>query len=78
MAKETRRRPRRLVEPAALVEISLWDMLEAAMATDSAPAPPTKEKAAEIPTDALAAEPAPRLPRRARRRAALAGSRALG
>ena len=72
MADRTKRRPRRLVEPAALVDISLWDMLEAAMAADGALTPPKSGKVAELSADVPASEPAPARSRRARRRASVA------
>jgi hypothetical protein len=69
MAKATRRRPRQLVEPVALLGTNVWDMLQAAMETEDAPAPPAGETAAEVSTKAPPSEPAPRQPaRRARRR----------
>jgi hypothetical protein len=54
------------------VEISLWDMLEAAMAADGTSAPTTDEKAAEIPTEVPPSDPVQGRPRRARRRASVA------
>jgi hypothetical protein len=73
MADETRRRPRRLVEPAALLGTSVWDLLQAAMETDATPAPPSGETGTEIvaetpPSGAARKRP----PRRARRRASVA------
>jgi hypothetical protein len=53
-----------------LLPMNVWDMLEAAMATDSTPAPPAGQADTEIPTDAPPSEPAPS--RRARRRAPVA------
>jgi hypothetical protein len=70
MADGTRRRPRRLVEPVALLGTNVWDLLQAAMETNDAPASPTGETAAEVPANAPLSESARKRPSRRARRCA--------
>ncbi len=72
MASKAASKPRQPAQPVPPLRANPWDMLQAAMSMDSAPARPIGKTGAEIPADAPPSEPVPGRPRRARRRASVA------